>query len=222
MWSVAKSTGVIHQTLYMIASGRQERVTAITADIIAGAYPVPALVSPVGLRRRSEALLTAGFSVLEQARRSGIGGLRGALGRGLVTFRTAQTFAVFYEGACTVDLIGRQASRARAVAARRGYAPPEAWTDDTIDDPDAKPWQGVDVRCESDERDTEIRVERLCEGRPVLGSTIAERRAAVRVLNGRGFSDRLIAERVGIEPRNVLRIRGELGLPAASRAAGAA
>jgi hypothetical protein len=51
-------------------------------------------------------------------------------------------------------------------------------------------------------------IELLVAGDPVSGKVIrAERRAAARVLNARGWSARAIAEQVGMTPRSVQRIR---------------
>jgi hypothetical protein len=94
------------------------------------------------------------------------------------------------------------ASRTRAMAERRGYAPALAWDD--MDDPDAKPYRPM-VRDRSGGID-EIAVEEAVRGRHVK-LTLAERNEAVRRLTERGHSAREIADRLRTTKRSVGRRR---------------
>lgn len=52
-----------------------------------------------------------------------------------------------------------------------------------------------------------IAVERACHGRERVPLTYAERAQAVAVLTGRGYSARVIGDRLGLAPRTVQRYR---------------
>ncbi|WP_159622692.1 helix-turn-helix domain-containing protein [Ruania rhizosphaerae] len=79
-------------------------------------------------------------------------------------------------------------------AARKGWAGPLAWDDDTIDNPDATP-EGV--------------------RRPVddVTGARADRVEQVRHLTAEGRTDREIAHELGVTDRTVLRIRQRNGIP---------
>ncbi|WP_295694431.1 hypothetical protein, partial [Lapillicoccus sp.] len=115
---------------------------------------------------------------------------------------------------------------ARARAAARGYAPPLAWDDDTIDDPRALPDLGdhpthpldpVDVDQVAVDRvvsaAASVATEGKCDTRIRL--TRDEVTAAVRTLTARGASDREVATAVGVSSRTVLRIREQQGISTA-------
>ena len=65
-------------------------------------------------------------------------------------------------------------------AARRGWPPPLAWDDDTIDDPAAKPYRPTS-RNPGRGRDLvdEVLVQRALSGQPVTGANPAERRLVI-------------------------------------------
>lgn len=177
----------------------------------------PLTISPAGTRRRLQALNRIGWPLEKVAQRTGTD--RTTLSRIAtgdhthVRLSTATAVRRVYSELLTED---GPSKRTANRAARLGWAPPEAWTDARIDDPTARPWQCLrGAHPETDARESEIRVERLCDGKPVLGPTAAERRDAIRTLNSRGHNDQQIADRIGMTPRSVVRIRcGELGLPA--------
>ena len=79
----------------------------------------------------------------------------------------------------------RAATRSRNRAARRGWPPPLAWDDDTIDDPDTKP--------------------NLGHSRP---GAAAERAVLVAELTAAGWSTQAIALEIGQSERSVHRLRG--------------
>jgi len=112
----------------------------------------PATRPAAGTARRLQALAVAGWPVGRLARETGLTPYRvDRLMAGTVdtvTVDEARAVAAVYArysgaspGLCGVSHIHARAARDRATAA--GWAPPAAWDDDTIDDPDAIPqWTG--------------------------------------------------------------------------------
>ncbi len=105
-------------------------------------YP-GAHVDATGTRRRIEALLAAGW------RNTDIGGRLGVTKATLYNYReathvlrrTAARVAAVYDG---MQHRRGPSPIAAARAVKAGYVPPIGWDDDTIDDPAAGPWQGID------------------------------------------------------------------------------
>ena len=107
-------------------------------------------VDATGTRRRVQALMRCGWSA---ARLSGLLGgdeshARKILGYRQVSTETERAVRALYDELWDrpppegTDPERRAASRARNYAARHGFAPPQAWDDDVIDDPDGKPADG--------------------------------------------------------------------------------
>jgi transcriptional regulator with XRE-family HTH domain len=160
------STGTVSKLLFG-KGGRlpSRRIRPETAEAILAVHVAPAslgqgaLVPADGTRRRLQALVAIGWSQARLADRLGMtpSNFGSALGRDRVTAATARTVERLYD-----DLWNRpppepdqhsriSASRARNYARARGWAPPLAWDDDEMDDPDARPadgWQrtGRDTR----------------------------------------------------------------------------
>lgn len=98
-------------------------------------------------------------------------------------------------------------TRALRMARANGWVPPLAWDNiDTDDAPPAVPRGRLGV--------DEIAVA-LCVQGEVVRLTPAERRLAVPLLVAKEMNDREIAKLIGVDTRNVLRIRQDLGIPAA-------
>lgn len=105
------------------------------------------LVDAAGTRRRLHALAAMGWSLAKLAGRLGVH--RGNLGKTLaceqVTAGTARAVRALYDGLWNqappedthADKVA--ASRIRNLARTRGWAPPLAWDDESIDDPAARP-----------------------------------------------------------------------------------
>jgi lambda repressor-like predicted transcriptional regulator len=98
----------------------------------------PVIVDISGTRRRVQALARMGWPADVVATRCGLydNTLKQSLCRGRVSARIAARVARLYDELS--DTPG-PSSRAAARAATLGYAPPVAWDDDTIDDPEARP-----------------------------------------------------------------------------------
>ena len=127
-----------------IKPATERRLLAVTPDLADGAR-TPA----TGTRRRLQALTATGWSTSHLARRSGLD--RQVLDRALhdettlTTAGTAAAVARLYSDLWdTPPPTGTRwersaATRARNHATRNRWAPPLAWDDETIDDPDATP-----------------------------------------------------------------------------------
>ncbi|MEA5454488.1 hypothetical protein SPF06_07120 [Sinomonas sp. JGH33] len=151
------STGTLSKLLYGVPSkgiGPRERCQRDVADRLlavalgTAALADGALVDATGTHRRLQALVSIGYSVSRLGEMLGIdrANMAGPIGRHpQVTAATARKAAALYERLWNVphEPEGHferiSASRARNHAAARGWAPPMAWDDDTIDDPAASP-----------------------------------------------------------------------------------
>ncbi|WP_156960825.1 sigma factor-like helix-turn-helix DNA-binding protein [Amycolatopsis taiwanensis] len=106
-----------------------------------------ALVDGTGTRRRLEALIAMGWSKAKLAARLGMTptNFGSTMQRARLHAATVRAVRVLYNELWDIrppedthrDKIA--ASRARTYAQRHGFVPPQAWDDDTIDDPVAQP-----------------------------------------------------------------------------------
>ena len=162
---VALLAGVGSGTLADILYGHggrtpTRRVTREVAAKVLAVTATPAVLAPgaqipnIGTARRLQALMTLGWSRAQLAGRVGVNAsgfrflLHGTHGTTVAT--AAATVAAYDElWQTTPPGAGRhertRATRSRNYAARHGFAPPMAWDDDTIDDPDATPDTGQPV-----------------------------------------------------------------------------
>lgn len=190
-----------------------EKILCIRPEIhmLAGGTSIPAR----GAHRRVQALVARGWSMSKIAER--IGWTRANFGRMMqsdkVSVTTHRAIAALYAELWDQappeesqrDKIA--ASRARKHAAARNWAPPLAWDDIDLDD--APDIGDPDEQCEADEVAVELAVSGV---RVKLRNP--ERREVVRRLHQERLSDSQIAARGGMAERTVVRIRGELDLPA--------
>lgn len=123
---------------------------------------------------------------------------------------TAARIADMYETLSAHPQTGTSAARSRRTAESRGWPPPLAWDDETIDDPDAAPAVTVD---DPDALD-EVAVERAMHGDPPATLGKPERLEAIRLLAELGYNDVEIGDRVGITDDAVLKLRGRNKIPA--------
>jgi hypothetical protein len=98
------------------------------------------LIDATGTTRRVQALATAGWSFAEIAARRGIHrSCPRDIAYGVfkqIHATVARSYADLYDDLCNED---GPSTRIQLVARRNGWAGPEAWTDETIDDPHAQP-----------------------------------------------------------------------------------
>ena len=167
----------------------------------------PLYVPPVGTARRLQALAAVGWapadlSPLIGSTKSQI--LKWRSGKiGWVYAETADRIATVYNQVADAPTPSRYALKVQRCAERNGWHPPIAWDDDTIDDPNAKPYASAPVDID------EIAVEQACNGRRV-NLTRAERLAAVATLTERGYSEKQISELLGRPARTVARDKAAL------------
>lgn len=152
---VARAANVANGTLYPILYGKhspdprecrppRKRISRDIADRILAVHPVladGARTDATGTRRRLQALVAVGYSRAWLAEQIGVTPSNAtalfAGHRQQVLARTAKAVAELYERSWSTP---GQRSRARNDALRLGWAPPLAWDDDTIDDPDVGPF----------------------------------------------------------------------------------
>jgi hypothetical protein len=146
-WSygaIAKAAGTDRTTVHSIGHGQRAARVGTIARILAcdpAALHLPAagetFVLKTGTVRRIQALQAAGWTHAHLAARSGV---RTSLvlsqpGRWVTAALAAKVAAAYDELAMT----GGPSARTRSRAAAKGWPPPLAWDDDTIDDPAAEP-----------------------------------------------------------------------------------
>lgn len=142
----------------------------------------PATVPAIGTKRRIEALHALGWARRQIADASGVSlnTLHSIFAHEStrVLSGTANAIADAYDRMSMTLPSGGYADRGRAAARRRGWLPPLAWDEDTIDNPDARPHSSPARPQNSDDIDP-VAVERAVLGEH-LPLTRAERHEAIR------------------------------------------
>ncbi len=172
-------------------------------------------LSARGTRRRLQALVARGWSMSKLAERLGVevGNLSSMMQREQVFARTHRQVAALFDELWDQlpprDSWHDKAAYTRAIghAKAHRWLPPLAWDDIDIDEEPPvveDGGQAVDP----------VAVDLACAGESVRLS-VAERRAAVAQMSAAGFADGVIAERLRLIIRTVVRIRKELDIPAA-------
>lgn len=160
------------------------------------------MVPSTGTRRRIRALTAMGWSMRSIARMCGVSDA--AIRRIAMTKPSELTHVRATTAALVKDLYDslwdkpsdeRLANHIRELARRRRWAPPLAWDDDTIEDPEARPNGGRRVAGGPALID-DIAVDRVLLGDRVR-LTPAERRAALERGKSRGMSFSELAQRLG-------------------------
>lgn len=153
--AIAAAAPCDRKRLQAVLSGQKKMRPDIAARILA-VEPVldnlasSTLMSPIGTRRRAHALVAVGWPQHHLALHLDMdpGNFGVMLGREHVIVRRALAVRSMYDELWQADPADHGATpggikRARAYAADRGWAPPAAWDDDTIDEPTAYPdWTG--------------------------------------------------------------------------------
>lgn len=204
---IAKLSGVTVRSLAFLmygepAAGKRPAVTmsTVSARRVLEFWPtleqMPDMVSvdATGTRRRLQALATVGWSMRALALRCGklADEFARVLGRERVFAATARLVRDLYDElwdqappeTCKGERIS--ARKARAGAVRGGWAPPMAWDDDSIDNPDAAPNLGGHT----------LRDQALFEDSEEL-------------VNGQGYTVERAAERLGVRPGYLRKVRSE-------------
>lgn len=165
------------------------------------------LVDSAGTRRRLQALAAIGWSTTRLATELGVAQQRVSelqAHTARVQAQLAARVSRLYDRLWNVALAWPGAAACRVYAAGKGYVPPLAWDDDTIDDPAAEPVGSLLAAAALDE----VAVTEAMRGRPVPLNR-AERAEAVRRLTAAGYSSRQIAERLSTYQRKITRDRAK-------------
>lgn len=170
-------------------------------------------VDALGAQRRIQALMCLGWSQSELERRYGIPQtLLSAQMQGRnITQKSHDRIAAIYDDLSHLipptATAGQRMSvnRTKALARRNRWAPPLAWDDIDNDSAPAATARTADL--------DEVAIERALIGDKVK-LTPAERRACVRILHARRYSDGRAADLLHCDQKTVARIRDELDLPA--------
>lgn len=193
----------------------RDRIMAVPLD----GHADHALVDATGTRRRLQALVAVGWSQCKLAERLGMA--RANFGKTMkadqVYAETARAVRELYDtlwNAAPPHAVHRDRiaySRSKRLASVRGWSPPLAWDDDTIDNPGACPQRSLgpdDARCDIREYVDQIAIERRIAGDPI-DLTIAELAEAVRVLYAKGETRTAIARRLAMSGSRVNQIVSE-------------
>jgi len=150
----------------------------------------PGMPDAIGTTRRLQALAALGWAPSELARRTGVNRstiehlIKGRVQRTALATVKVKAVAAIYE---QLSMSQGPSQMWRDTAAKRGWTPPLAWDDDTIDDPDAKPDRGEKRHADWGERFLELRE--------------------------LGYTDFDIAAKLKIRPESMLRQMDRYGIP---------
>ncbi len=166
-----------------------------------------------GSARRLQALAAIGYGLLDLTEHLGWAKSRVQNVQTLKARRvrrvTAEHVARVYDA---LAMTPGPSTRARDLALRKGWAPPLAWDDDEIDNPDAQPAPGPRrwVTPPNPQRIAAVLAGDEAARRALTG---ADRQQLVRHLHAEGLSDTEIAARTGMAKRTVWNLRAQLCLP---------
>lgn len=198
-----------------------KRTTRVKADAILAVNPdlsllaAGAVIPSRGTHRRLQALVSIGWSQSKLAAHLDIqpGNFNRMMGAASVCVGLHREVHVLFDQLWNTEPTHDEwrslssFNRAKRYAAARRWLPPMAW--DAIDTDVAPPVAEASTTDGIDEAAVELAM----SGEDVRLTSL-ERRAAVTRLHAQRLSDHLIADRLRINARTVLRIRQELGLAA--------
>jgi len=162
-------------------------------------------VPKIGAVRRVHALMAMGWShqQLEAAGVPNTARLLSGTGHLVTVERWRDVCEVFDR----LSMTPGPSPETRGWARARGYAPPLAWDDDSIDDPTARPHGELSMGRGADVIDM-VAVRRTLEGDPQRPNLTAREQAlTLGALAARGVSDPQLADRLGVSDRTILRWR---------------
>lgn len=211
--AIAQASGLSDTAVAHIIGGRQQRVQRQTAtwvssltlnDVYARAS---GRVPSIGAVRRVQALMALGWRKADLEAEGIPSSQLITRSRDLISIDGWRQVREVYD---RLSMTPGPARTARDRAAVRGYPPPLAWDDESIDDPRAMPEHGGQGQTILDF----VAVDRVVTSGSTgahcdtdLRLTQDERLEAIRELSTRGSSDGEIAQRLGVSDRTVLRLR---------------
>ena len=192
--AISERTGISHTTLKDILKGRTIIQAHTSRLILAAPIAYGERIPAAGTNRRVRALNAIGWSNGHLGKRLGVTRDRVAqyANAEWVERPTASRIARLYD---ELSMIPGPSARSRTWAAKRGYMPPLAWDDESIDDPAAWASPGEPV----DDAIDDVLVERFVAGeldRRQL--TREERIEAARRMDAAGVPRARIADRTGL------------------------
>lgn len=166
------------------------------------------LVSSLGSNRRVQALGCLGWSRHELSRRLGRhpSYLTQMLRSDHITATNAAAVAVMYDELSMTPASSTVADRVAATARSRGWAPPLAWDEGTLDDPNAKPYGDAIRAARAAAGVDDAVIDRFLAGEHTLPTTRAERIEIARrwVAAGRSLAD--LGRATGWKPERYFRL----------------
>lgn len=217
--AIARASGLSDTAVANIVDGRHEQVQRHTAfrigsltlnDVYAQAS---GNVPSVGAVRRVQALMALGWRKADLQAEGIPSGQLITRSRDLINVEAWRQVRDIYD---RLSMAPGPSDTARDRAAARGYAPPLAWDDETIDDPRATPQHRASGDARIDSAAIDRAVASGSSGTPCdtdLPLTQEERVAAIRQLSAQGSSDAEIAQTFGVSNRTVLRLRRRHEIP---------
>ncbi|MFT4225322.1 hypothetical protein [Micropruina sp.] len=173
---ISRATGISRASLRRLVDGDVTRIYRTTEAAVLSVRNITP-TSTIGTRRRLEALCAIGWSLAEISRHAGMSDSWAAMI--LRSIRTTPDVAAkiraiydqLWNQQPPTDTWGDRINRGRAKAraARRGYAPPLAWDDDTIDEAHAQPF-GHNPSTQPKRRTATI-IEAIDDGAPLADLT---------------------------------------------------
>lgn len=153
----------------------------------------PRSVPSIGILRRIRALHAVGWTGPQMAAEAGISvhSMRsiGYHGSDIIHSRTARAIVAAYDRMSMTWPEGQYANRSRAMAVRRGWAPPLAW--DCIDTDAAPDYGSIDIDVDP------VVIDRICSGDWRLSANLAERVAVLERWQAAGLADNEVERRTG-------------------------
>jgi len=151
MSDIARAAGLSHDAVRRVVRGEGRWVRSSTRDALLRAKPTPRIVPALGARRRLRALAALGWATDAVAAEAGFSHHTAAR---ILSGRVERIAATTHEAVCgAYDRLSMRlgpSRRAANAARRKGWAPPLAWDDERLDDPEAtadlgaQPDRGVD------------------------------------------------------------------------------
>ena len=216
--AIARASGLSDTAIGNLIQGRHTQVQAATAakvasltlaDIYARATgTVPA----IGAVRRIQALMAIGWRKAD-LQAAGIPTAQLVTrSRPHITAEGWHHVRQVYDRLCMTP---GPSPTTRERATRRGYAPPLAWDEGSIDDPHATPQLGEPLAGSAgvDQVAVAQAIARVGHRGPDVALTGEEQIAAVRALTARGASTGDIAAAVGVSDRTIFRWRERFEIP---------
>lgn len=167
------------------------------------------LIPEHGTIRRLQALCALGWTQGEIATRLGVTRSRVShlmrhSNKG-VKPETAQAVTAVYDSLSMTVRVGREAGRMRRYAAAKGWAPPLAWDDETIDNAAARP-VGLITSADQPAIVDESRIQRRIDGDRSIHLHKGEPAEVVRRMLADGFTSAEISRHTGIKVERYIKV----------------